>query len=155
MRIEKLMRREVVSCFPDDSLREAATSMWQHDIGVLPVVERDGQIVVGVITDRDICMGALTKGLPLEQVRVSDVMSQDVISCQVDDDISALHEAMRKGQVRRVPVVDAEGHVVGIVSLNDLAIQAMTATGSSSRELGAQLAETLGAICKHREIAIA
>lgn len=152
MKVEDLMSRGVVSCFGNDSLKDAAASMWRHDCGALPVLDRDGHTVVGMVTDRDICMGALTKGLPLDRIHVTDVMSRDVVWCRPEDDVSEVQDMMRVRQIRRLPVLDAEHRAIGIVSLNDLAVYATAATGAAGRELEVQLAETLGAICQHREI---
>lgn len=155
MRIEDFMTRDVATCHPADSLVEAAAAMWCRDCGALPVVDPENGKLAGMITDRDICMAAYTKGLPLRQIRVSEVMTKDVVSCRFDDEMATAHETLREHHIRRVPVVDGEHRVVGIVTLNDLALRAAAATGASGRELKGQLADTLGSICRHRELAMA
>jgi CBS domain-containing protein len=94
--------------------------MWDHDIGFLPVVNADG-CVVGVITDRDICMAAYTQGVALSAGKVASAMSQKVISVHPDDSLRAVENTMRQNQIRRVPVLDGTGQPLGIIALADLA----------------------------------
>ena len=144
MKIADVMTREVASCRDDDSAAKAAWSMWERDCGVLPVTGPDGELR-GMVTDRDLCMAACLQGLPLDGIPVSKAMAWNVQSCRADDDLGVAHKAMRQHQLHRLPVVDEEGIVVGIVSLNDLA---RTAAGDArqSKEVAATLAE----ICRHR-----
>lgn len=121
MKIRELMCSVVHSCGPQDSLATAARPMWEHDCGMLPVVQADGR-VVAAITDRDICMAGWTRGRALADLRVADAMSRDVVTCSPDDDVSTAAAKMAQRQVHRLPVVDAAGKLLGILSLNDLAI---------------------------------
>jgi CBS domain-containing protein len=115
-----IMTTDVKTCRPGDSLQVAARLMWEGDCGCVPVVD-DEQHVVGVITDRDICMAAFTQGVPLSESRVDSAMAKEV-SCIHPDDSPALAETtMQRLQVRRLPVVDRAGVLVGILSLADLA----------------------------------
>jgi CBS domain-containing protein len=140
------MTREVCSCGPDESLERAAQSMWEADIGSIPVIE--GARVVGMLTDRDICMAAYTQGRPLSDIRVGEVMARRIATCRPTDGIDRLGEIMREHRVRRVPVVDARGQLVGIVSVNDLVRSAHTA-----RRGHAELVATLAAISQPRQAA--
>ncbi|MBL8750088.1 MAG: CBS domain-containing protein [Planctomycetes bacterium] len=121
MKIRELMCSVVHSCGPQDSLAAAARPMWEHDCGMLPVVHADGR-VVAAITDRDICMAGWTRGRALSELRVADAMSRDVVTCSPDEDVAAAAAKMAQRQVHRLPVVDAAGKLLGILSLNDLAI---------------------------------
>lgn len=119
MLVESLMTRDVEVCRPDSTLADAAAVMWRRDCGVVPVVEDDGR-VVGVVTDRDICMALSMRGQRAGEVRVAEVMAQGVETCTPVDDVREALEAMSRRQVRRLPVVDSRGHLVGILSVNDI-----------------------------------
>jgi signal-transduction protein with cAMP-binding, CBS, and nucleotidyltransferase domain len=93
--------------------------MWEGDCGVLPVVD-DAVRPVGMITDRDICMAAAIKGRPLSEIRVGEVSTGEAVFCHADDDVSTAMNAMRHAQVRRLPVVDRDGELVGVLSMNDV-----------------------------------
>jgi CBS domain-containing protein len=119
-RVLDAMTRSVVTCKADDSLNRAAQVMWEADCGAVPIVDEDGRLI-GMITDRDICMAAYTQGLPLAGISVRSAMSTALHSCKPGDSLRSLMDAMAKYQVRRVPVVDEGGKLVGIVSLADVA----------------------------------
>ena len=118
-----LMSRTVYSCNANDSLNVAAQFMWDHDCGVLPVVEANGKLC-GIITDRDICMAVYTQGKVLADVRVGDVMSRPVQTCQPQDSLDRVATIMADAQVRRLPVVDVNGCPLGVISLSDVALAA-------------------------------
>jgi CBS domain-containing protein len=145
MKIRDLMTPTVHTCRPDATLADAAGAMWRHDFGFLPVVDASGRLV-GVVTDRDICMAAYTQGVPLSGSRVATAMSRGILCCTADEEAREVEEAMSRRQVRRVPVVDAGGRVVGVVSLNDFAVHAADVRDSGEK---VALAETLGGISRH------
>src|SRR5215212_5804155 len=120
MKAADLIQREIVTCSERDSLEHVAGLMWKYDIGGLPVAGGDGR-VIGMITDRDICMAAYLQGAPLRSITVSSVMSKEVVTCSERDAVRDVEHAMRSRQVRRVPVVDDQGKLVGMISLNDIA----------------------------------
>ena len=122
MRIEQLMTRVVHVCRPDQSLNDAAQLMWDHDLGCVPVVDPENK-VIGMITDRDIAMAAYTQGRSLPAIQVEDVMSRRVRTCGPSEDIDVAQERMRNYQLRRLAVTDATGVLVGVISLNDLALE--------------------------------
>src|SRR5688572_23093221 len=101
MKAEALMSGDVKTCSPDDTLEDAARVMWDADLGCLPVVEPGGRLV-GMITDRDICMAAYTQGVPLKQSRVSSAMSRRVTSCRREAAMADIEELMRSAQIRRI-----------------------------------------------------
>lgn len=145
MKISELMTRAVQLCRPTDTLDRAAQLMWDHDIGALIIVDEPGQ-VVGVITDRDVCMAAYTSGLPLHEIEVSRAMSKHVVTCSPDDSDEAAQAMMAKHKIRRIPVIDDANHPVGMLSLSDLAC-----TMARGRDVPASaIAGTLAAICEHR-----
>lgn len=120
MNVGELMTRDVRTCAPSDSMNDAARIMWERDCGCVPVVEADGT-VVGMITDRDICMAAYTQGRRLMYMNVGSAASKNVVTVGPNDSIRRAEELMRDAQVHRLPVVDTAGRLVGLLSLSDLA----------------------------------
>ena len=147
MQIRDVMVRDVKTCSGTDSLNRAAQIMWEHDCGVVPVVDDDGR-VIGIVTDRDACMAAYTKGRAFAQIGVEEVMSRDVISCRPTDGVAEVEKMMQKRRVRRLPVTDPQGFLKGIVSLNDLARRAAARVKSTDPIALAEVAETLAAVCR-------
>src|SRR5215471_9413420 len=120
MKVKDAMTRQVRIAAPDDTIRHAAAAMAMLDAGVLPVGERDK--LVGMITDRDIAIRGIAEGKGPD-AKVRDVMSQEVKYCFEDEDVSHVAENMGELQLRRLPVMNRDKRLVGIVSLADLAIQ--------------------------------
>jgi CBS domain-containing protein len=118
-KIDTFMTATLHTCSLGDSLTRAAQIMWDCDCGAVPVVDADGKLC-GMLTDRDLCMAAYTKGSPLFAIAVSDVMSKHPHVCTVGDTLAHAISLMASAQVRRLPVVDAGGRPVGIVSLADI-----------------------------------
>ena len=144
---KKCMSDRLFTCEPETSLQEVARTMWDKDCGFVPVVSHDTNELVGVVTDRDICMAAWTKGRTLDQISAGAIMSRGAHACSEDDDLKAVHELMREHQVRRLPVVDAKRRPVGVVSMNDLAEQALD---KQERPALAEIGRTLGEVSRHR-----
>jgi CBS domain-containing protein len=119
-KISEVMTSEVQVVQPDDTLQDAAAMMAEQDVGALPVC--DGSRLQGMITDRDIAVRAVANGRAADTL-VREVMSEDVIWCSEDDDTQDVLGRMGDRQIRRIPVVDANRNLVGIVSLGDLAIE--------------------------------
>ena len=150
MQVKDMMVREVKTCAPDDSLSHAAQLMWDHDCGVVPVVS--GRRVLGMITDRDACMAAYTQDRRLSEIKVASAMSKRVHACRPTDDVKKVEEMMRSEQVRRLPVVDAGGDLVGILSINDLARQAANERPHRSKQVTMEeVGATLASLCAHRQ----
>ena len=142
MRVRDVMTSDVRTCRPDTNLAEAVREMWEGDCGALPVVNDEGR-VTGMITDRDICIALATRGRSADRVAVREVAQGPVHTCLADDDTATALETMKTHRVRRLPVIDADGHVRGILSLNDV----VTHTGSA---LPTEVVRTLAGICEHR-----
>jgi CBS domain-containing protein len=119
MNVEMIMTREVKACRPDDTLATAAQIMWENDCGCVPVV--NDEKVLGMITDRDICISAWTQDTRLSELHVAHACSGEAYTCSPQDPIAAAEATMRAHQVRRLPVVDEGGRLVGVLSLNDIA----------------------------------
>lgn len=147
MNIAQLMTKDVRTCKPDDSLEVAARLMWDHDIGALPVVDDTGQLI-GMVTDRDACMAALTQHQPLHDIPVSVAMTKHVVACRPEDSDAEVAKRMAHNKVRRIPVVDDAQRPIGVVSLNDLALAMLRGRDITA----AEVARTLAAICAHRAV---
>jgi CBS domain-containing protein len=141
MKVVELMVREVTACSPDDALNRAAQIMWENDCGCVPVVDRAARLVA-MLTDRDICMAAYTSGRTLKDIRVSAAMSSELFACRPDDELLVAQKIMRERQVRRIPVSDEMGRLVGILSIADIA----RATASKAVTKAAA-ADTMVRIC--------
>ena len=153
MTIEPIMSRDVRHCRPDHTLDYAASQLWEHDCGSLPVCasDEDGEPrVIGMLTDRDICMAALFQGRPLRELKVADSMSRDIRVAKVDDRAEDVELLMRELKIRRVPVTDENGRLVGIVSLADFARAARGGAASHGEEAVSErdVGHTLAAICE-------
>jgi CBS domain-containing protein len=120
VKLKDVMATNVRTCFTSDSLATAAQLMWNHDCGCVPVLNEQG-LVVGMLTDRDICMAAFFRGVPIGEIKVSTVMSRQLFACTSDDDLSAAEGITRDKKVRRLPVFNKEGRLVGLLSLSDIA----------------------------------
>ena len=153
MTVKELMTSNVKSCNADTNLAAVAAIMWDEDCGSVPVVN-DARRVVGMITDRDICIAAATRSVSPSNLRVHDAMSDNVYSCSIGDDVRSALGTMRQHRVRRLPVLDQEGRLAGILSTNDLIVEAELRRGA---ELPAEeLLETLKSISSHsRPLAMA
>src|SRR5258705_5659345 len=105
MNVEEIMTMDVKCCTGDATLAKAAQLMWESDCGCMPVCDREGR-VIGMITDRDICMAAWMKGRALHEVRVDHAMAHGIISCRVKDPLAMVENQMQKHQIHRLPVLD-------------------------------------------------
>ncbi len=123
MNVQDVMTRSPRTCRGNDSLVTAAKVLWDLDCGVVPVVDDAGR-PIGVVTDRDCCMAAYTRGLRLDEIPVAAAMAKVVFTVRADAPVTAAIETMRGKQVRRLPVVDAQGKLCGIVSSADLVARA-------------------------------
>ena len=118
MKVSEIMARDVRLLSPDQTIREAASLMADADVGSLPVGDNDR--LGGIITDRDIVIRAVAQGKSAD-TKVADVMSKEMLYCFDTDETDAVARNMGKAQVRRLPVVNSDKRLVGIVSLGDLA----------------------------------
>lgn len=117
MKVSEIMSRDVQVARPDDSIQAAARRLAEIDAGSLPVC--DGETLKGMITDRDITVRAVAEGRSFE-TKVSDVMTPGVEYCFEDDDLDEAADKMAEGQIRRLPVLDRDKRLVGILAIGDL-----------------------------------
>jgi CBS domain-containing protein len=144
MFVSDVMTAQPQTCEPDDSLNRAAQIMWETDCGCVPVVNDRSQ-VVGVLTDRDICVAAYTQGKPLSEIPVSSALPhRKPVQCRDDTDLAVAEALMGDNGVRRLPVVDKRGRLVGVLSLKDLALESASkkrGKGITGARVGALLAK--------------
>jgi CBS domain-containing protein len=126
MKVSDVMTPEVEVVNPDDTLKTAAQVMWDRDSAALPVGEND--VLIGVITDRDITIRAVVEGRDPEKFTVRQAMSSDVLYCFANENVADVSQKMGEWWVRRLPVVNQDKRLIGIVSLGDLAV------GTAERE---------------------
>ncbi|MDP2345797.1 MAG: CBS domain-containing protein [Deltaproteobacteria bacterium] len=119
MRIHDFMTTNVSTCSPDTTLDRATSVMWDHNCGCLPVLV-DGR-VVGVLTDRDVAVCAWSQGQSLGHLTVDQAMAHHAITIKDEADVEAARQVMRTHNIHRLPVIDANDLLVGIVSDGDLA----------------------------------
>ncbi|MDH3589485.1 MAG: CBS domain-containing protein [Gammaproteobacteria bacterium] len=154
MLVKKLMTGSVTCCKPGDTLDVAAEQLWQSDCGALPVCDpADSRKVVGMVTDRDICMHAHFNHRPLDELIVDGAMTHGVKTCRMTDDVHIAEQIMSSAAIRRLPVVDDSGNLVGIVSLADIAGEAAKQRRLDRPEVTeTEIAGTLSAICSPRAL---
>lgn len=149
MKVKEIMTGNVKTCDLNASLADAAKAMWDNDCGILPVL-KDGRELVGLITDRDICMGTATKDRSPSSISVEEVITGQVYSVMSEDDVQQALEIMRQRRVHRLPVVDPEGQLNGVLSMNDVVLNAKERDGKKIPEIGyADVVRTYQAICEH------
>src|SRR5436853_7904119 len=133
MQVSDVMTGDVTAVSPESSVREAARKMDQLNVGALPVCE--GKHLVGVLTDRDIVVRSTAAGALPDATRVNEVMSEDVRWCFEHDQVEQVQRQMAEMQIRRLPVVDGERNLVGIVSLGDLAAEHASGVAETLRSI--------------------
>lgn len=123
MKVREIMAKKPSFCGPESSLEEATFLMRRNNCGFLPVVG-DGGNVIGVITDRDICIALGTRNRKPADLRVWDVMPRKLFTCMEGDDVHCALKTLRSARIRRLPVVDRDGSLVGVLSIDDIVLHA-------------------------------
>jgi CBS domain-containing protein len=131
MKVRDIMTRDVVSCPKETDIGAAARLMRQGRFGTLPVIDAHGRLA-GIITDRDIAMAAATRQRNASHIAVHEAMSPKVRTCFAEDDPGTALKQMEEARVRRLPVLDSDGRLTGIVSLDDLVQRALDQPGGVS-----------------------
>jgi CBS domain-containing protein len=117
-----VMTPDPVCCVPTDTVEKAAQLMKAENIGPIPVVENErSRKLIGIVTDRDLAIHVVAEGRDPKRTKVEEVMTRDPIRCSVDDDVEEALDKMKDYQVRRIPVVDEQNRVVGIIAQADVA----------------------------------
>jgi CBS domain-containing protein len=134
MKVSEIMTRDVELVTPKDSVRTAAKMMADIGAGALPVAENDR--LVGMVTDRDIAVRAVARNKPADKCTVREVMSKGIRYAFEDEDVAAMSQKMGEWQVRRLPVLNRDKRLVGVVSLGDVALEAKDAKSSATAMAG-------------------
>jgi CBS domain-containing protein len=132
MLVSDIMKKPPATCKTHDTVTDAAKIMHEHRCGFVPVVDPHGA-VVGVVTDRDVCLTVGDKNRAMTHVSVQDAMSNHVFSCYADENVKTALATMAKRHVRRLPALDRHGHLQGVLSIDDV-IQAPPHRGSPTAE---------------------
>jgi CBS domain-containing protein len=147
MKAKELMTAEPRTCAPETNLAAAAELMLAGDCGLLPVLEQ-GKLV-GVVTDRDLYIALATRNRQASDVRIGDVAQSPVYTCSPDDDLETVLATMKRHRVRRLPVAGFAGTVLGVISLDDLAL----AAGPARAVADSAVLDTLQALRSHHHAA--
>ena len=143
MKVQQIMTASPLTCTPDSTLADVALLMWEGGCGFMPIIDRAGA-VRGVITDRDICIVAGTRRRAPAQIHARELMQPNVACCHPDDDVKTALRLMERRHVRRLPVTGPGGVLAGILSMDDVVLQAGGAAGDVS---AADVVDTLRRIC--------
>jgi CBS domain-containing protein len=130
MKVKDLMKTRVATCRPETNLAEATALMWDNDCGVLPVAGGLGALV-GMVTDRDICIALGTRNVRSSDLCVRDIIKGHTLVCKSSDDIQMALQTMREGKIRRLPVVSDDALLEGIVSMDDVVLNTQHGDGKT------------------------
>ncbi len=118
----EVMTKNPLCCLPEDLVTKAAGLMKSENIGSIPVVENEqSRKLVGIVTDRDLTLKILAEGLDAKSTKVEAVMTRKVVTCRAEDDLQKALDAMSEHQLRRIPVVDGDNKIIGIIAQADVA----------------------------------
>ena len=148
MKVFEVMTTDVGICRPEDNLTKAAEIMWQKDCGVVPVVDEENR-VVGLITDRDICIAVASRRQTTEQIKAREMFLGEPFVCAPEDNLKDVLRRMRKRKVRRLPVTGENKELIGIVSLSDILLK-----GADKKSIRKLLLSTLESIAKPAPIVL-
>ena len=134
MKVKDVMMVTPASCNAEANLGTAVEILWNRNCGILPVVDTKGK-VIGVVTDRDVCIALGTWNRLPGEITVNQVASAKVLTCKPDDDIREALNTMAQAKVRRLPVVNAEGNLKGILSMDDVVLHSEAGIAGKASDL--------------------
>jgi CBS domain-containing protein len=149
MRVSDLMTKQVATVYAGDPASAAARIMWDCDCGAVPVLDESDRLVA-IVTDRDICMAALLQDRAPSTIPVSWAMSKELHFCAPDDSVSSAEQIMRARQIRRLPVLDADRRLVGLISVADILRGTERDKGRKRELIPDEVTATLADICAPR-----
>lgn len=149
MRVKELMTPNPCTCSIHDTAAVPAQHMWEHDCGIIPVIDDDGRLA-GVVTDRDLCMAAYLQGARLSEIPVETCMSRELTMCHPEDSVQDAEHMMQMRQVHRLPVVDERSAPVGVLSLADVAKKMPVGNGRGQNNPVEKFVETVVTISRPR-----
>jgi CBS domain-containing protein len=151
MKIRDLMISDVISCRNDTNLACVGAMMWEHDCGFIPVVDETNK-VTGVVTDRDICIALCTRDARSSDLKAGDVATSKIVTCTANEDVRTAVDVMRNEKLHRLPVVDEDGLLRGIVSMDDILMYAEKPTGKAGTDVPLDdVVQALQAIAAHHQ----
>ena len=150
MKVQDAMTSDVVFCLTTDSSADAAAIMRRKNCGIVPVVNAENR-VVGVITDRDVCIAGFDRDCPPSEIKLNEFCRKDIIVCQPNEKIGDALKKMRKHQIKRLPVTSQNGELVGIISITDI-LSTTSKNKKASKKLRKKIISTLLEIGKPRPI---
>ncbi len=119
----EVMTKKTVCCLPDDLVTEAAELMKKEHVGSIPIIEDEqSRKLVGIVTDRDLTLRIVAEGLDAKSTKIESIMTRNVVTCSAEDDLQKVVDAMSKYQLRRIPVVDDDNKILGIIAQADVAM---------------------------------
>jgi CBS domain-containing protein len=146
MKIREVMSADPVCCLPTDSAQRVARVMCDHNVGSIPVVmDQDSRKLVGVITDRDLCCSVIADGLDPKGTTIEKFMTLNPVTCREGENVENCEHLMQEHQIRRIPIVDADEHVIGIVAQADVAL----------KDKGERVSKTVAEVSKSAEPPVA
>lgn len=148
MKVKEIMTTDVGICLLDDDLIRVVEIMRQKDCGVVPVVDAENRIV-GILTDRDVCLAVAALNKKLSAVKVQEIIGGKFVACSPDDKIETVLKKMRKSQIKRLPVVDRKGEIAGILSITDVLLSVR-----KDKAVKKQIYSTLKGIVKPQPIVL-
>ena len=122
IKCRRIMTRKVATAARESTVQEAASILREGDIGILPIVDPEG-VLVGLLTDRDIVVRAVADGLDITKTTVGEIMTSDLFTASPDDFVFQAIRTMGEKQVRRIPIVESDGKLAGILSMADIALE--------------------------------
>lgn len=146
MKVKEVMTPNAKAIWITESLAAAAKEMWENDCGALPIIK--DRKVVGMITDRDICMGAAMRDRSASHISVEEVMNATVYAAEPEEEVEQALQTMRQHRIRRLPVLNPEGELQGILSMTDIVLKAK-ANGNQAPIDYVDVIKTYQAICEH------
>lgn len=152
MKVSELMEKHIYTCGPQANLENVAMLMWNHDCGSIPVVD-NGNRPVGMITDRDISIGSALNHQPLWDMTTAQVTDgREVFTCGVDDKVKDALAIMESKQVRRLPVIDGDGHLAGMLSIKDVVYAAAPSKSKNNDLSYNDVMDLMKAVCSSQNI---
>src|ERR1041385_2228665 len=149
MKVKEVMTPNAKAIWLTESLADAAKLMWENDCGVLPII-KDGSKVIGLITDRDVCMAAAMRDGNPSAISVEEIMTGQVYAVKPEDNIDQALQVMQQHQIRRLPVINPEGELQGILSMNDIVLHAKAPDSAARGSIDyGNVVKTYQAICQH------
>jgi CBS domain-containing protein len=148
MKVRDLMTTNAVSCRSETNLAAVGALMWEHDCGFIPVVD-EMEKVTGVITDRDLCIALTTRDRQPSYITAREVTTSPAFVCSPDDDVQTALRTMSQEKLHRLPVVNSEGGLVGILSINDVVLRAEKGIGKKPELSYEEVVQAFQAICTH------